>query len=42
MSQISTPEQNAVLSTIKRSNISDDMVTVLIHNVRSLSRHADK
>ena len=27
------------LSVIKRNNVSDDTITVLVHNVRSLSKH---
>ena len=35
------PKQNDLFSTIKRNAISGDTVTVLVHNVRSLPRHAD-
>ena len=34
-------KKNDLFSTIKRNTISDDTVTVLIHNVRSLPRHVD-
>ena len=34
-------KQNDLLSTIKRSNISDDAITVFVHKVRSLSKHTD-
>ena len=32
-------EQNDLFSTIKRNAVSCDIVTVLVHNVRSLTRH---
>ena len=32
-------EQNDLFSTIKRNAVSFDIVTVLVHNVRSLTRH---
>ena len=34
-------KQNNLFSTIKRNDISDDMITVFIHNVQSLSQHID-
>ena len=34
-------KQNDLFSTIKRNAISGNTVTVLVHNVRSLSRHVD-
>ena len=32
-------KQNDLFSTVKRSTISDDTVTVLVFNVRLLSKH---
>ena len=34
-------KQNDLFSTIKRNAFSSDTVTLLVHNVRSLSRHVD-
>ena len=34
-------KQNSLFSTIKRSVISGDTVTVLVHNVRSLPKYID-
>ena len=34
-------EENNQFSTLKRSIISGDTITILIHNVRSLSKHVD-
>ena len=34
-------KQNALFSTVKRNNISDNTITVFLHNVRSLSKHID-
>ena len=34
-------KQNYLFSTIKRNNISDNTITVFIHNVRSISKHVD-
>ena len=34
-------KQNDLFSTIKKITTSDDTVTVLVHHVRSLSRHVD-
>ena len=32
---------NDLFSTLKRSIISDDTITILVHNVRSLSKHVN-
>ena len=34
-------KQNDLFSTINRNTISDDKITVCVHNVRSLSKHID-
>ena len=34
-------KQNDLFSTVKRNTVSDDAITVSIHNVRSLSKHID-
>ena len=34
-------KQNNLFFTIKRNAVSGDIVTVLVHNVRSLPRHVD-
>ena len=34
-------KENDLFSTLKRSIISDDTITILIHNVRSLSKHVN-
>ena len=34
-------KQNNLFSTIKRNAISENTITVLVHNVRSLSKHTD-
>ena len=34
-------KQNDLFSTVKRNAVSGNTVTVLVHNVRSLSRHVD-
>ena len=34
-------KQNNLFSTIKRNAISKKTITVLVHNVRSLSKHKD-
>ena len=34
-------KQNNLFSTIKRNGISENTITVLVHNVRSLSKHKD-
>ena len=34
-------KQNNLFSTIKRNAISENTITVLVHNVRSLSKHKD-
>ena len=34
-------KQNDLFSTIERNNISDNTITVFVHNLRSLSKHID-
>ena len=34
-------KQNFLFSTIKRNAISDDTITVLVHNVKLFPRHVD-
>ena len=34
-------KQNDLFSTIKRNTLSDDTLIILVHNVRSLSKHID-
>ena len=34
-------KENDLFSTLKRSIISDDTITILVHNVRSLSKHVN-
>ena len=34
-------KQNDLFFTIKRNNISEDTITVLVHDVRSFSKHID-
>ena len=41
MLQYKRLKQNDLFSTIKRNAISGHIVQVLVHNVRSLPRHAD-
>ena len=39
MSKNERLKQNDLFSTIKRNNISDNTITVFVHNARSLSKH---
>ena len=39
LSEYERLEQNDLFSTIKRNNISDNTITVFVHNLRSLSKH---
>ena len=34
-------KQNDLFSTIKRNGLSEDTLTSLVHNVRSVSKHVD-
>ena len=39
MSENERLKQNNLFSTIKRNNISDNTITVFVHDARSLSKH---